>query len=362
MNHQIGDYESKDLTVEKIENKYHDLYNSVKEGLVLLDEDGNFKECNKAFTIITGYTVQELKTTIFLDKIFKNWETAYQNIAKQVYKKGNSEEFERELNCKDGKTIIVTIEGSISNKNFMNLDIWVLVHDISYKKKLEREIIENEQKYHLLFESLDVSIFISDGKTRKILDVNSHLIETFGYTKTELLNMKIESLSMEPLSTINMTNEILNGKIKQIPVQWYLRKNNSPVPLAITLGTYLWEGRKIICGIARDITEYINENIKKTNLINKINELHIDITDFIEILKTNYMNQPTMSLLNYGITEKELHVIFLITQGLSNKEIADKLHTAEVTVKKHISSIFQKLKLKKRTELMSFIINKNIKL
>ena len=131
--------------------------------------------------------------------------------------------------------------------------------------------------------------------------------------------------------------------------------------MAITIGTYLLDGKKIICGIVRDITEYLNENIKNTNLINKISQLDIDITDFMKILKTNYVSPPSISFINYGITEKELRTIFLITQGLSNKEISEKLFIAEITVKKHISSIFRKLKIKKRVELINFMINNKIK-
>ncbi len=359
MNYEIEQSES---NKEQSGNKYHDLFNSIRDGLVLLDEDGRFKECNKAFIDIIGYTEEELKNMKSLDVISGKWRTTYKNLSKQVYEKGNSEEFERRYICKDGRSIVVLIKGWLAYKNFQNLDIWILFHDITFKKKLEGKLFDNEQKYHSIFDSINVPVFIIDGETRKILDVNRNLLETFGYMKDELLNMKFELFSMEPLTSIEMIDEIMKGKIKQIPIRWYLKKNNAPIPVAITIGTYLWDGKKIICGIIRDITDYLNENIKSTNLINKISQLDIDITDFMKILKTNYVSPPAINFISYGITEKELRTIFLITQGLSNKEISEKLFIAEITVKKHISSIFRKLNIKKRAELINFIINNKIKI
>lgn len=48
---------------------------------------------------------------------------------------------------------------------------------------------------------------------------------------------------------------------------------------------------------------------------------------------------------------KELEVLELVAQGLTNSKIANTLDIAEVTVKKHISSLFKKLKVKDRLAL-----------
>jgi ATP/maltotriose-dependent transcriptional regulator MalT len=55
-----------------------------------------------------------------------------------------------------------------------------------------------------------------------------------------------------------------------------------------------------------------------------------------------------------GISKRELEVLQLVAQGLSNKQIADKLFLAEITVKKHISSLFIKLNAKRRTEAVRY--------
>ncbi|HXC96209.1 MAG TPA: response regulator transcription factor [Edaphobacter sp.] len=51
-----------------------------------------------------------------------------------------------------------------------------------------------------------------------------------------------------------------------------------------------------------------------------------------------------------SITRRELEILELIAQGLSNREIAAKLFVSENTVKTHCSRAFDKLGAKRRTQ------------
>lgn len=51
-----------------------------------------------------------------------------------------------------------------------------------------------------------------------------------------------------------------------------------------------------------------------------------------------------------GLTDRELALLQLVANGLSNKEIADELGLAESTVKNRLSILFQKLDVKDRTQ------------
>ena len=55
-----------------------------------------------------------------------------------------------------------------------------------------------------------------------------------------------------------------------------------------------------------------------------------------------------------GITEKELRIIELVAEGLSNREIASQLFLSEGTVRNYLSSILEKLDLRDRTQLAVF--------
>jgi two-component system, NarL family, response regulator LiaR len=51
-----------------------------------------------------------------------------------------------------------------------------------------------------------------------------------------------------------------------------------------------------------------------------------------------------------GITPREFEVLVLIAEGMSNREIAEKLFVSENTVKTHSSRVFDKLGAKRRTQ------------
>jgi DNA-binding CsgD family transcriptional regulator len=60
------------------------------------------------------------------------------------------------------------------------------------------------------------------------------------------------------------------------------------------------------------------------------------------------LNQPQLDAL--GITPRELEILALIAQGLSNREIATRLFVSENTVKTHCSRAFDKLGARRRTQ------------
>ena len=51
-----------------------------------------------------------------------------------------------------------------------------------------------------------------------------------------------------------------------------------------------------------------------------------------------------------GITRREMEILQLVAEGMSNREIAGKLFVSENTVKTHCSRAFDKLGAKRRTQ------------
>jgi NarL family two-component system response regulator LiaR len=51
-----------------------------------------------------------------------------------------------------------------------------------------------------------------------------------------------------------------------------------------------------------------------------------------------------------GISKRELEVLALMAQGLSNQEIAERLFVSLNTIKTHSSKVFEKLEVQRRTQ------------
>ena len=66
------------------------------------------------------------------------------------------------------------------------------------------------------------------------------------------------------------------------------------------------------------------------------------------------VNEPfavnTANVEKLGLTPRELEILSLIAQGLSNREIAGRLFVSENTVKTHSANLFSKLSAKRRTQ------------
>ncbi|MFL6467059.1 MAG: response regulator transcription factor [Pyrinomonadaceae bacterium] len=59
------------------------------------------------------------------------------------------------------------------------------------------------------------------------------------------------------------------------------------------------------------------------------------------------------SLKRIGISKREFEVLELISAGLSNQEIAEKLFVSTSTVKTHVSNVLGKLDASRRTEAIA---------
>jgi DNA-binding NarL/FixJ family response regulator len=60
------------------------------------------------------------------------------------------------------------------------------------------------------------------------------------------------------------------------------------------------------------------------------------------------------------LTDRELEVVRLVAHGLRNAEVAARLHVSEVTVKTHLTNVFQKLGLRDRVELALYAVRSGL--
>ena len=68
-------------------------------------------------------------------------------------------------------------------------------------------------------------------------------------------------------------------------------------------------------------------------------------------LTTGAPNVVPAAWAHYGITRREADVLSLVVEGLSNREIAERLYLSVRTVEKHIESLLRKTSTKTRTQL-----------
>lgn len=82
----------------------------------------------------------------------------------------------------------------------------------------------------------------------------------------------------------------------------------------------------------------------------------------IEYLKTPFPNVVSCDDPLNGVTQREREVLYWVSQGLTNKEISERMFLSEKTIKNHVSSMLKKLDLTDRTKAAAFAWNQGLPL
>ena len=80
----------------------------------------------------------------------------------------------------------------------------------------------------------------------------------------------------------------------------------------------------------------------------------------MEILPQSIRVTKTNKIFNL-LTPRELEILSLLINGLSNQELADKLFVQEKTIKFHTSNLYKKFNVKSRSRLLSLFIDDHVK-
>lgn len=78
-----------------------------------------------------------------------------------------------------------------------------------------------------------------------------------------------------------------------------------------------------------------------------------------DTLKEERSSSERLQLLSL-LTEREVEVLTLVCDGLSNLEISERLIVSTTTIKSHMSNLFSKLNCKDRTQLVVLALRNNL--
>ena len=122
------------------------------------------------------------------------------------------------------------------------------------------------------------------------------------------------------------------------------------------------DDQKIRAAIRAGAVGYISKDADRHDFINIIRQTHagkIPSSPYLAHLALEQIDDPQIAsdrakVRNFfersGLTELEVKILRLMTEGLSNEEISEVTSIAQETVKGHLKSLFRKLDVKNRTE------------
>nr|WP_291351833.1 response regulator transcription factor [Desulfosporosinus sp.] len=138
-----------------------------------------------------------------------------------------------------------------------------------------------------------------------------------------------------------------------------IRKNSSAKVLMLTMHAdekYLQEALQV------GASGYVLKQAADTELLQAIRdvakgEIYLDSHLAQNLVKSIYLSERESKHSDSVLTEREKEVLKLVALGYTNKEIAESLQVSVKTVETHKSRMMEKLRCRKRSDLVRFAID-----
>ncbi len=314
--------------------------------ILVINVDTSIKYVNPAMERLTGFSSAEIVgikapypwwTEETVQKTSKDLKHAFQKGAGQLeelFKKKNGDRFQVEITSRP-----VIQEGKLK----YYLSMWV---DISQRKQAEDELKSSEERLKIMFEYAPDAYYLNDRKGT-FIDGNIAAEEITGYKREELIGKSFLKLKLLPTKMIPKAAKLLINNIRGKttgPDEFILnRKDGTQVPVEISTYPVKFEGKMVVLGIARNITERkktqekIKASLKEKEVLLK--EIHHRVKNNMQIISS------LLNLQSAKIKDKNMQEIYKVSQdrirtmALIHEKLYKSEDLASINFAKYIQSL-----------------------
>lgn len=105
---------------------------------------------------------------------------------------------------------------------------------------------------------------------------------------------------------------------------------------------------------------YILKNQSSDSIIEGLRAVYKGNTvfekDVVKVITSMFDNRKKKNPKDFGLTKREVEILTFLSDGLSNKEIAEKMFLSNGTVRNYITNLLEKLQQRDRTQLAVFYL------
>jgi DNA-binding CsgD family transcriptional regulator len=223
-----------------------------------------------------------------------------------------------------------------------------VTENISLLKFLEQDYSPDNLNTSIL-NNIDAFIFLFDVQLVKPVWLNEFFFKRLKYTYEDLMNLTTERFfrMLNPKSLEQLTDRIKSIENQQLESMRsiYQVKTKDDQWVYMLISSRIFKKNpdgspKYLLGFATEVEKgELNRHLKK---LKELDNRHADL-----------------SLLS-KLSSREVDVVRLITKGMTDKEIADKLQISIHTTKTHRKRIISKLGLKNTAALVKFAVENGI--
>ncbi len=223
--------------------------------------------------------------------------------------KGENIRFEEEYGDRNlNRAYFESIYNPIRNSDGEIIGLTVFVLDISERKQREKLLKESEEKYHSLFnankDGISVALVNGDGTTSDFVIVNNAATEIIGYSREELLTMKMADLENE------VSGEERNRRLEVLQSSGVIdfettvkHKGGHSINVGIRTVLVEYGNRPAVMCIARDISKNVQDKKEMLRLYQAMWQMPVSVLITNPDGDIEYVNLRTTELTGYSSEE-----------------------------------------------------------
>ncbi len=329
----VTERELAEKALSESEEKYRAFFKNSRDGILLTATDGRVLAANAAACKMFQRTEHEMCEAGRTGLVDPN----DPRVALALKERQNTGEVLVEINMvrQDGSIFPATLSSSVfRGANGEELTA-MIIRDSSEVKRAEEKLRISEKRYRQLFESSPLPYVIYDLNTLELVDINQAATNHYGYTREEILNLRIlDFLPQEEIQRFKTLRNELDeeNKVKKSTVI-HLKKNNSRI-IVETYGYKLnYKGRECRLVICLDVTE-------KNNQLEKLKEKTEKLINAEKLAKLGYWEVGLQE--SYFYWSDEVYRIW----GRKKEEFQVDMKTFEKTIHPEDLDEFRKVQEK----------------
>jgi two-component system sensor histidine kinase UhpB len=315
------------------------------QGVYTTDSNGIIIYVNTAFCNIVQKKKKELLNKPFYLIYQKSEQKLIQERLKNNLGKNNIDQpFEMHHVLWNGRSVWLEHRNTLINlDNGQEITI-NYINDITNKKLVESELINNENRYNKFFKEISDGIFINhltdDSLFGNFIEVNDQACKLLRYTNQEILDKNIyDIIPIRDCQRIeHIVTQLLNNQYALFEIH-LVTKDKRRIPVEINSHLFEYEDRSTILSVVRDSTER--------------SQAHQDLSKSREQLRSLASRLQNIREEERAMIAREIHdelgqlltvlkiQISLISKKLSTnqKSIQEKLHSSIKFIDQAVDSV-----------------------
>lgn len=265
---EVAERQLIESALRKSEQRFRQIVDCASDTIYRTDLNGYFTFVNPSAAALVKRTADECLGIHFLQLIREDFrEMAASFYRAQVTTQTPITYFEFPAVAKDGSEVWIGQNVQLVVENDRAAELQGIARDVTARKEIEKQLLQSEQRYRMLFEANPLPMWVFDLETLGFLAVNDAAVRHYGYSRDEFLAMTIADIRpAEDLAAFHSARNSVSADFGKSGISRHRRKDGALIDVEVTWHKIDFLGRAAKLVLASDITERRRAESEKEKL------------------------------------------------------------------------------------------------